>query len=396
MRAACRLFPALFVLVACGSSSGSASNEAPDGGAPPNDASTGADSPTTADASSPDASVGTPVDAGPFVPGAPITATASEWTWVPFPEATCGNGSSTGIGVNLSATGTDVLIYLEGGGGCWNAETCYAFQSAANFTTGYSQTTFEAESTDATYLAEPGGFFDRTASANPFKDYSYVYVPYCTGDIHGGSNVVQLGSMAAHFTGYSNFAAYLRRVVPTFATASRVILSGSSAGGFGALLNWGQTQSAFGAVRVDVLDDSGTFMPLDVVAEGNGDGPTQSTAWNLPAAMPAGCAACATDPSALYAYYAKLYPTHREALLSYTADSVLPSYAGISTAEFTTGLDEILTDDFAPNANMQSFIYTGAGHVLFFDPQLTTGGVTLQTFVTEMVTDSTSWSSPSP
>jgi hypothetical protein len=49
-------------------------------------------------------------------------------------------------------------------------------------------------------------------------------------------------------------AAYLKRIVPTFPDPSRVILSGSSAGGYGALANWWQTQQAFGDVRVDLID----------------------------------------------------------------------------------------------------------------------------------------------
>ena len=54
-------------------------------------------------------------DAGPFLVdagacetastitlGEPITAPAETWTFVPFPDAHCMNGESTGIGINLS------------------------------------------------------------------------------------------------------------------------------------------------------------------------------------------------------------------------------------------------------------------------------------------------------
>src|ERR1700683_4943900 len=98
------------------------------------------------------------------------------------------------------------------------------------------------EAADANYLAQPGGFFDRTAAANPFKDYSYVYVPYCTGDNFAGANVVQYGGMTAMHVGFRNVSAFLSRIVPTFPAATHVVLAGSSAGGFGAIFNWGQTQ----------------------------------------------------------------------------------------------------------------------------------------------------------
>lgn len=330
-----------------------------------------------------------------FVPGQPISAPAGTWTWVPFSDAYCGNGITTGIGINPSATGTRVLIYMEGGGACWDATTCYAEMTAAYFTTGYTQANFVTESTDAAYLALPGGFFDRTAAANPFKDYSYVYVPYCTGDVFSGNNVTQLGSATAHFVGHANVSAFLARIVPTFPQADRVILAGSSAGGYGAVHNWWQTQNAFGGVRVDLLDDSGTLLPPDVLPAGSTLQAQQATAWNLAATVPP-CSACGTDPSAVYDFYAKAYPTHRGALLSYSADSVLPSFYGITTAQFTTGLDEILANRFAPNPNLQAFVFGGSGHVLFFSPLLAQNGVTVQTFVTQMVTDSSAWTTEKP
>ena len=133
----------------------------------------------------------------------PIVATADQWTWVPFPDAFCGDGSTVGIGINPSSTGTRLLIYLEGGGACYDELTCYTLQTAANFTSGYSEAAFNAEAADTGYLAKPGGFFDRTSANNPFKDYSFVYVPYCTGDVHAGNNVIQLGTNTAHFVGFA-------------------------------------------------------------------------------------------------------------------------------------------------------------------------------------------------
>jgi hypothetical protein len=333
----------------------------------------------------------------PAAPTGPITAPGGEWTWIPFPDALCGDGSTTGIGVNLGAAGSRPLIYLEGGGACWSEETCYTLMTASNFTAGYGAAQFASDAASMTGLAQPGGFFDRQAASNPFQDYSYVYVPYCTGDVHAGTNVVKYdNSHTAHFVGYRNFAGYLQRLVPTFAGVDRVILAGSSAGGYGALFNWGQTQQAFGSIRVDMIDDSGTLMPPDVVAEGNGDEAAEVTAWNLSAVFPAGCATCAQDLSASYGYDAQAYPDHRAALLSYAADSVIPAFYGITTAEFTTGLDEMIAAQIAPTSNFRSFLAGSSGHVLLFDPTLTSASVTVQQFVTQMVSDDPTWASVQP
>jgi len=336
----------------------------------------------------------------PFVPGKPITATASQWTWVPFDNAFCANGSTTGIGVNLSSTSSRVLLYLEGGGACWSDITCYTLMTASNFISGYGESNFTAESTDASYLALPGGFFDRTAAANPFKDYSYVYVPYCTGDIHAGNNVEMYPSgpaAGAMHVGFKNMTAYLERVVPTFPSADRVILAGSSAGGFGAAYNWWQAQQAFGSIRVDLLDDSGTPMPPDIEADGFGEDVFR-TPWNLAATLPPGCTACSTRIDALFGFYQTQFPTHRAALLSYIQDSTLPTFFGITTAEFSQGLQEEITDNFKPGGNFNYFTVNAPGHVLLFTPMLSTGtpAVTLQQFITQMVADDTTWTSAHP
>ena len=77
-----------------------------------------------ADSPVPDVEDGTP--SLPAVPmlGAPITAPAKTWTWVNFPDAVCDDGSPTGIGVSLNPASKDILIFLQGGGACWDYDSC--------------------------------------------------------------------------------------------------------------------------------------------------------------------------------------------------------------------------------------------------------------------------------
>jgi hypothetical protein len=320
----------------------------------------------------------------------PITAPAGEWTWVDFPGAHCADGSPTGIGVNLGKPGGRALVYLEGGGACWDVLTCYSIKSAVNIEGGYDAKKF---ATDAKSLVS--GFFDRNAPDNPFKDDSFVFVPYCTGDVHAGDNVATYGAHQVHHVGHANMAAYLTRLVPTFSGASRVVLAGSSAGGFGAALNWWQVQQAFGKLRVDMIDDSGTPMPPDIK---NGGAYTAAweKSWNLAATVPPGCADCLAHLDALFGFYGKAFPNARGALVSYSADTVLPAFFGITDAEFTQGLMEELATNIAPNPGLGYFVYGGSGHVLWFDPALATNGVTLNEFVTKMITDDPAWKSQAP
>jgi hypothetical protein len=337
-----------------------------------------------------------PADAGPAdagQTGTPIVAPMNTWTWVPFSNAFCGNGATVGIGVNpAGAANAPVLLYLEGGGACWNDITCYGAKTAAYFTTGYTEADFTSESTNTSYLALSGGFFDRSASANPFKDFNYVYVPYCTGDVHAGNNTVAYASGTANFVGYANMKAYLERLVPTFAGTPHVFLAGSSAGGFGAVANWPQTQAAFGSIPVDVIDDSGTFIPPDIEADGTGEAPIRE-AWNLGPNLPPDCSQCSTRLDAMFGYIASAHPTVRLSLLTYQQDSVLPQFFSITTAEFEMGLSEEITTWFTPSSNLQYFEDSGSGHVLFFSPTLSQSGTTVQQFLTAMVSGSSGWTS---
>ncbi|HZX91236.1 MAG TPA: pectin acetylesterase-family hydrolase [Rudaea sp.] len=325
-----------------------------------------------------------------------ITATAETWTWVPFDNAYCGNGTKTGIGVNPTSASGRLLIYLQEGGACWNAFTC-SIGLADNFTTGYGASKFSVDSTDTTYLAQPGGLFDRSAAANPFKDYSYVFVPYCTGDTHSGSNVVSLGTgLTAHFVGFRNMSAYLERLAVTFPAVERVVLAGSSAGGFGAAANWWQTAQAFPGVRVDMIDDSGAIMPNDALPSPDTQLQAQRTAWNLDATAPPGCIDCATSLDAIYTFGSTAFPGSRGALLSYEQDNVLPVFYGITTQKFTQGLTETENQLFDPSANLRYFNVSGSGHVLWFSPSLSTQSTTVLQFITLMVTDDPSWGSITP
>src|SRR5690606_4374057 len=102
----------------------------------------------------------------------------------------------------------------------------------------------------------------------PFAEWSYAYVPYCTGDVHAGDrDGVDVGGAVRTFRGYRNMTRYLERLVPTFPNVQRVLLTGVSAGGFGSAFNFAQVKNAFGqAVDVVLVDDSGPPMGSEFVS----------------------------------------------------------------------------------------------------------------------------------
>jgi hypothetical protein len=179
--------------------------------------------------------------------GMPLTAPDKTWTWVDFPDTKCRDGSPSGLGLSLNPASTKVMIFLEGGGACFDSLTCLA--NPAN-----------AASQKA---AKTVGVFDRTNAANPVKDWNFVYMPYCTGDTFMGTNDNGMITGVAgplHFMGRPNMEKFLNRIVPTFPNATQVLLTGISAGGFGAASNSYLVQRAFNTVPVTMIDDSGPPM----------------------------------------------------------------------------------------------------------------------------------------
>ena len=73
-----------------------------------------------------------------------------------------------------------VVFFLEGGGACFTPESC-AF-------TDEPTTLYDWNIGADDDPARMSGIFDLANAENPFADYSFVYVPYCTGDVHLGDS----------------------------------------------------------------------------------------------------------------------------------------------------------------------------------------------------------------
>ena len=316
---------------------------------------------------------------------APLAATPNQWNWTYIPGSLCADGTQTGFAVNPAPSpSTDVLLFLEGGGACWDATSCWGPASTAFYVaTGYGQTEFETDpQVTAIYL------LDRTSANNPFAKMNLVYVPYCTGDVFAGSNVTDLDYLgvthSTHFVGYDNLTLYLRYVAATFEGTSRVWLAGDSAGGFGAALNFEHVQGALPGARVDVLDDSG--QPIEPAP---GLWKTWTTAWNMQ--LPSGCAGCQADPGAFVAYYSAKYPSQRFGLISYQYDVVISPFMDLTLTQFNTELYALAANMDAGWVNGHYFVIPGSSHVGLLAPS-----AALMTWVQAMVSDDPSWASSKP
>src|SRR5262249_27499783 len=109
--------------------------------------------------------------------------------------------------------------------------------------------------------AGEGGIFDVADERNPFADFSVIYVPYCTGDVHVG-NVTRTYApgLTVHHRGYVNGTAALDHLVATFPRATAVVVIGESAGSVAAPLYGGLVSDRLPEARITVLaDGSGSY-----------------------------------------------------------------------------------------------------------------------------------------
>lgn len=262
------------------------------------------------------------------------------WVWYEIEGAVCRDGSPTGFFVH-DGTARGLLIFLEGGGACSNDHFC-AFNpaSAASSLSGTGQTVIGSTLgvvpdrqqpgvyEDGGHKAAPAGIHDLNNPENPFKDWSQVYIPYCTGDVFFGTlpNGSVPGLANQKFVGYENMKRFIGRIVPTYqAKLDHVILAGSSAGSFGAALNASMVQDAFGSVPVDIIMDSGipftdAHMPVCMQKRWREQ-------WGFAGSLPPDCTECQQADGGgmlgLADFMLKKHPNMRLAALSGTQDEVM-------------------------------------------------------------------------
>lgn len=144
--------------------------------------------------------------------------------------------------------GDALLIYFEGGGACWDGSTC-------NPRAG----TYKKAPDDLLRLYGGGIFASRPE--NPFQDYDIVLVSYCTGDVHMGDAVQEYTYQGRTFTiahkGYPNAQRALAWAFEKYPSPSRIFITGSSAGSYGAIFHASTILEHYQGVPAAHLGDSG-------------------------------------------------------------------------------------------------------------------------------------------
>lgn len=163
-----------------------------------------------------------------------------------------------------------LVIYFQGGGACWHFNNCVEKPT-------YSEELMLYDNADILDLISNGqaksmgysGIFDFTNPENPFKDWNFVYIPYCTGDLHWGKKDTEYTknstSVIIRHRGHVNFQLVLEWLKNHFKNPDPEIIfvTGISAGSYGSIFNFPYIAEEFTNSDLYLFCDAGNGVITD-------------------------------------------------------------------------------------------------------------------------------------
>ena len=193
-------------------------------------------------------------------PGAPSTAAQADWMKItPGGRTACARGGKYAFWFRRGSP-EKLLVYFQAGGGCFDVRTC---SRGSPFFDDSVSANDDPRGED--------GILDLARPDNPFRDYSVLYIPSCTGDVHWGNNVRTYREggreVTIHHGGFINARAALAWVYERVRSPKNVFVTGCSAGSVGSAAFAPFVIERYERARVTQLGDSLAFVfhrPLDL------------------------------------------------------------------------------------------------------------------------------------
>lgn len=332
----------------------------------------------------------------------PPDVSAGRASWekvVPGGDAVCSDGSEFAF-YTRAGDPEKLLFYLQGGGACWNLQTCDPL-GRPSYTVNL----------DAFHPSQMDGIFNFSRADNPLSDHTMVFVPYCSADVH-------LGDATQNYTRPVEWMKKLQRkgglpkpVTPTFTVLHRglanaraalkwlqnqpsqprtVLVAGSSAGSIPSPYYAQQVAALYPEAQVSQLGDgSGGYRQLNSSA-------TPYTAWNTIAALQAesAYAELAEDNfnfETLYVLAAAAQPRLRLHAYDTAEDDVQHQFlqlAGVEVDSLQEAIELNQADIRRSVPTFQSYIAAGELHTIFRRPefyQVTVGTRSIRDWVADIV-----------
>ncbi len=141
------------------------------------------------------------------------------------PEGTKSSDGSEWHGLIRLGTENKVVVYFFGGGASING---YTSERGNEF--------FATTASVQDFVAS-GGIGSNTDD-NPFKNWTFLVLPYATGDFHSGTGEYHYTDggkeKIVYHNGYNNYSAFMEAAAPYVGEPDTLLVTGFSAGGFAA------------------------------------------------------------------------------------------------------------------------------------------------------------------
>ena len=164
---------------------------------------------------------------------------AGQWYTVTPPNATAAAGGQA-TGLLRKGSENKVFIQFYGGGVSVNEYTA-ARGNLVDPEHGFYSDTLDVKTAGMVQILS-ALTFGAPVPENPFKDWTYIVIPYATGDFHAGTGDFPYTGLdgkkhVLHHRGYTNWNEILQMVMPYLGTPEALVITGFSAGGFATALN---------------------------------------------------------------------------------------------------------------------------------------------------------------
>jgi len=160
----------------------------------------------------------------------------------------------------------NLMIYFCGGGGCWEGETAHIPLSLRSYLK-HGQFGYYFARIPFYILSMHRGIFDRRPD-NPFSEWNVVFIPYASGDFHVGNATVRYASnkgtksRTVRHNGRNNVEEALQWIYRNFDKPEKLLITGSSAGGFGSAFWGSKIANHYASSEIYHLSDS-SFLVSD-------------------------------------------------------------------------------------------------------------------------------------
>lgn len=315
-------------------------------------------------------------------------ATTGEWVVHDADGCVCADGSDYQY-LTWAGDPDKVVIFLQGGGACFTAETCEIGGPAQSFS---HDIVADLEA------ARSGGFrrglFDFDNPENPVGDWSVIYLPYCTGDVFLGTRAhTYSDEVVISHTGNLNARKGVEHLLANHPGATHVFVTGSSAGAVPAPLVAGLVAEQYPDADVAALGDGAGGYGANPVVMG-----FLNAQWGIADGIPDWSVADGIDVTTLgapdnYILAVNQFDNLRVARFDDAYDSVQAGFASLfSLSGGGTVLDVVLESEAyieQAGIDLPVFIAAGNDHTTMLAEdfyELEEGGVRWVDWLTDFIT----------